>query len=205
MTKRKVIASAIGFVALALAIALHGQDNASDAAKLIEVLQLKPGSTVAEIGAGGGELTIALAKHVGSEGRVFTSELGSDRLKRLRETVDKADMSHIQVVEGHEAHANLAEGCCDALFMRNVYHHFGDPASMNASIARALKPGGRVAIIDFAPPKATAAPGKRGEDGSHGVSAETVASELKDAGFEIVTTEERPKRWFLVVGVKAIR
>jgi ubiquinone/menaquinone biosynthesis C-methylase UbiE len=180
------------------------QNNASDAAKLIDVLQLKPGHVVAEIGAGGGELTVALAKHVGPEGRVFTSELGSDRIAKLRAAVSRGDASNIQVVEGQEAHANLPDGCCDAIFMRNVYHHFADPTTMNASFMRALKPGGRVAIIDFEPRnnKPVGPPGRRGDDSAHGVSTDVVASELKAAGLETVTTEDRGERWFLVVGVK---
>jgi predicted methyltransferase len=196
-------AAAVLVIALA-ASAATAQNNTSDAAKLIEVLKLSPGHTVAEIGAGGGELTIAMAKHVGPSGRVYTSELGSARLSGLRAAVTKSGASNIEVIEGEAAHANLPDGCCDAVFMRNVYHHFGDPSTMNASIFKALKPGGRVALIDFAPRNnaAIAPPGKRGEDASHGVSTDVVVNELKAAGFEIVSTEDRGDRWFLVVGVK---
>jgi ubiquinone/menaquinone biosynthesis C-methylase UbiE len=195
------------FVVLALALivapAVLAQNNTNDTAKLIEVLQLKPGHTVAEIGAGGGELTIAIAKHV-ENGRVYTSELGAERLAKLRDVVTKSGLGNVQVIEGLAEHANLPEGCCDAVFMRNVYHHFGDPKTMNASILRALKPGGRVAVIDFMPRNnvAIGPPGKRGEDAAHGVSTDVVSAELKDAGFQIVTTEDRGERWFLVVGTK---
>lgn len=184
------------------------QNNTSDAAKLIDVLELQPGRTVAEIGAGGGELTIAIAKHVGASGRVLTSELGADRITKLREVVTKSGLTNIEVNDGHEAHANLADRCCDAVFMRNVYHHFTDPSTMNASIFRALKPGGRVAVIDFYPRNnaPVGAPGKRGADSAHGVSVEVVAKELQAAGFQIVTTEDRgeqrDQRWFLVVASK---
>jgi ubiquinone/menaquinone biosynthesis C-methylase UbiE len=180
------------------------QDNTADAKTLIDVLQLKPGSVVAETGAGGGELTLAIARHVGSAGHVYTSELGSERIAKLRDAVAHGGAGNVQVVEGRENEANLPEGCCDAIFMRNVYHHFGAPPLMIASFLRALKPGGRIAVIDFPPRNnaATAPPGKRGADSAHGVSAETVASELSAGGFEIVASEERPNRWFLVVGAK---
>jgi predicted methyltransferase len=190
------------FLLLVLAVPpALAQDNASDTAKLIDVLQLKPGSIVAEIGAGGGELTLALARHVGPSGRVYTSELGADRLTKLRGVVEKSGLAQVQVIEGQEAHANLPEGCCDAVFMRNVYHHFADPATMNASFLKALKPGGRVAVIDFAPRRggAIAPPGERGGNESHGVSVDVVSNELKAAGFEIVASEDRGERWFLVV------
>ena len=51
---------------------------------------------------------------------------------------------------------NLPDGACDAIFMRNVYHHFAAPGPMSASLAAALKPGGRVAVVDFRPPGAEA-------------------------------------------------
>ena len=211
MTKMRALVIAC---AVAAGIAVSGQDNAADTTKLIEVLQLKPGSVVAEIGAGSGELTVAIAKHVGPTGRVYTSELGDDRLKALRATVTKSGAANIEVIEGQPAHANLPDGCCDAVFMRNVYHHFGDPPSMNASFLKALKPDGRIAVIDFSPPPgaAVAAAGKRGEDGQHGVTAEVVSGELQAAGFEIVSASEQPvvegrrrgggQRWFVVVASK---
>ena len=188
--------------ALLVGASASAQNNTSDAAKLIEVLRLTPGSVVAEIGAGGGELTLALAKHVGPNGRVYTSELGDERLTKLRSAVSGA--GNIQVVEGQTAHANLPAGCCDAVFMRNVYHHFADPATMNTSLFEALKPGARVAVIDFSPRNgaAIAPPGKRGDDGAHGVNTDVVSAELKAAGFQIVAAEDRGARWFLVVGVK---
>jgi ubiquinone/menaquinone biosynthesis C-methylase UbiE len=203
MTTRRFGAPVL-LVVLLLAAAASAQNNVADTETLIKVLQLQPGHVVAEIGAGGGELTVAIAKHVGPEGRVFTSELGAERLARLRGVVEKSGLAQVQVVEGHEAHANLQDGCCDAIFLRNVYHHFGDPATMNESIARALKSGARVAVIDFPPRNnaATAPAGKRGESAAHGVSAEVVASELKAAGLTIVSTEDRPNRWFLVVAQK---
>jgi predicted methyltransferase len=87
--------------------------------------------------------------------------------------------------------------------MRDVYHHFTDPGSMNASIFAALKPGGRVAVVDFAPPaKEASRPADRDQDGMHGVSAETVSREIKDAGFEPVSSEVPAGRWFMVVASK---
>jgi ubiquinone/menaquinone biosynthesis C-methylase UbiE len=221
MTKRLIALTSVT-CALVVGVVVYGQNNAADTAKLIEVLQLKPGSVVAEIGAGSGDLTIALANHVGPTGRVYTSELGEDRIKGLRAAVAKSGATNVEVIDGQAAHANLSEGCCDAIFMRNVYHHFGDPTSMNASFLKALKPGGRLAVIDFAPRRmgsgrdeaapTTAPPGKRGEDSSHGVGADVVSAELKAAGFQIVSATDQPaapgatragaQRWFMVVASK---
>jgi len=69
--------------------------------------------------------------------------------------------------------------------MRNVYHHFADPAAMNASISAALKPGGRLAIVDFSPPpgKEATRSADRAKDGMHGISVESLSREMKEAGF----------------------
>jgi ubiquinone/menaquinone biosynthesis C-methylase UbiE len=208
MTMRLLVrpsaAPVIVAIALAVGCTASAQNNAADTETLIKVLQLEPGAVVAEIGAGGGDLTIALAKQVGPNGRVFTSELGDERLAKLRGAVEKSGASNVQVVEGQVADANLAEGCCDAIFMRNVYHHFENPTTMNASFVRALKPGARLVVIDFPPRNdaATAPPGKRGDTSAHGVSAEVVASELKAAGLTVLSTEDRGNRWFLVLAQK---
>jgi ubiquinone/menaquinone biosynthesis C-methylase UbiE len=168
--------------------------------KIFEALGLREGITVCEVGAGDGELSIAAARSVGPNGRVYTSELGDDRVKTLRQKVSEIALPQIVVVAGDPEKTNFPDAACDALFMRNVYHHFGEPARMNASIAAALKPGGRVAIVDFTPPDAEApTPAERGKDGMHGVMSESVSRELKAAGFEDVCSELGEQRWFMVV------
>ena len=113
---------------------------------------------------------------MGSGGRVYTSELGDDRVKTLRDKIAASGLSQITVVAGAATATNFPDAACDALFMRNVYHHFADPARMNAAIAKAVKPGGRVAVVDFTPPGAEAAsPADRDKDGMHGVTPESLS------------------------------
>jgi predicted methyltransferase len=185
------------------AAAAQRSGSTIDTDRIFEVLGVREALTVCEIGAGDGELTIAAARRVGPQGRVYTSELGDDRLKALENKINDSGLAHITVVKGDPVETNFPEGACDALFMRNVYHHFADPAAMNASISAALKPGGRLAIVDFAPPgqEATSAP-DRDNDGTHGISAESVSREMKDAGFEPVASEHGGQRWFMIVVAK---
>jgi ubiquinone/menaquinone biosynthesis C-methylase UbiE len=187
-------------VTLLIPAAVSAQAAAFDTAKIFAAIGVREGATVCEIGAGDGELSIAAAKAVGPQGRIFTSELGEGRLKQLRTRVESANLPQITVVDGDASRTNFAEASCDALFMRNVYHHFLTPSEMNLAIAAALKPGARLAIVDFAPPGAEAScPADRGKDGMHGVTADTVSRELREAGFEAVASESGAQRWFMVV------
>jgi SAM-dependent methyltransferase len=83
--------------------------------------------------------------------------------------VTASGLAHITVVSGDSTRTNFPDGACDSLFMRNVYHHFADPARMNASISAALAAGALFAVVDFTPPAAEAAsPADRSKDGMHG-------------------------------------
>ena len=168
----------------AAALAVQRQDDAADARRLIQVLELSEGSFVADVGAGSGVLTIPIARHVGPTGRVYSTDINPDRLADIRRAVRAAALDNVVVVEGALAQTNLPLACCDAVFMRNVYHHFGDPAAMNASLVQSVKPGGRLAVVDFPPRTGQSAPPDQRSDGdSHGIMAATVIDELVAAGF----------------------
>jgi ubiquinone/menaquinone biosynthesis C-methylase UbiE len=177
--------------AWSVVFAQNAQQDSADTERFIKALEISAGSVVGEIGAGDGTLTLAMAKAVGDEGRVFTNDLNKERMAGLEKAATNAGLKNVTVVEGREAETNFPDQCCDAIFMRNVYHHFGDPPAMNASLLKSLKPGGRLAIIDFGPPPGaeSANPSERGKDGHHGVTTPTVERELKAAGFEIISSQ----------------
>ena len=167
-------------------------------------LNVGPGATICEIGAGDGKLSIEAAAVVGPSGRVLTSELGADKVRALQEKITASGLNQITVVAAEATKTGFADGACDAVFMKDVYHHFADPGAMNASIALALKPGGRLAIVDFTPPPGSEAkiPADRDNDGMHGITPVTLTRELKDAGYEPVASESSG-RWFMVVVKRA--
>ncbi len=182
------------------ALAQTAQENAADAERLIKALGVHAGSVVGEIGAGGGELTIAIAREVGPAGRAFSNDINRKRLADIGTAVEKAELHNVTLIDGHERDTNLPPSCCDALFMRSVYHHFGDPAAMNASLFGSLKPGGRLAVIDFAPDgDESPDPKGRAEEKHHGVTGPTVARELQAAGFEVLSTESVRGHQFIVL------
>jgi ubiquinone/menaquinone biosynthesis C-methylase UbiE len=145
--------------------------------RLRQVLALEAGSVVADVGAGKGELTVALAREVRSNGRVFATEIDARRLKELREAVVDARLDNVTVVDARSRETGLPPNCCDAIVLRRVYHHLTDPASINASLLRSLRPGGVLAVIDFPPPFFWSR-------GSLGVPAKAVIDEVSASGFE---------------------
>jgi ubiquinone/menaquinone biosynthesis C-methylase UbiE len=184
------------------ATALAAQDRA-DTAWLVEVLELRPGAVVADIGAGTGELAVSIAQRVSPGGRVFASELGDRSLERLRRAVESAPVGNVIVLEGDPDRTNLPEECCDAVFLRSVYHHFASPRAMNASLWGSLKPGGRLAVIDFAPRGSeSVGPTGRAVGDRHGVTARTVEDELKQVGFVVLSSEQRRDGSIYVVARK---
>jgi ubiquinone/menaquinone biosynthesis C-methylase UbiE len=147
--------------------------------RIRQVLTLEPGTVVADVGAGKGELTFALASEVGSKGHVFSTELDPERLKRLREAVLVAKLDNVTVVEAYSGETGLPANCCNAIVLRRVYHHLTDPSGINASLLRSLRPGGVLAVIDFPPPFFLSR-------GRFGVAAKIVTSEVTSSGFEFV-------------------
>jgi precorrin-6B methylase 2 len=121
----------------------------AEVTRLAERLSLHEGMTVAEIGAGTGWLTVEVAQRVGPSGRVYSTELTAPRLDAIRHAAREAGVSNVTVLEAGDRTTNLSASCCDAIFMRRVYHHLSDAPAVTASLRKALKAGGRLAIIEF--------------------------------------------------------
>ncbi len=129
---------------------VHGT-TAGEVERLAEWLEVRAGTHVADLGAGDGTFSVALARRVGPSGQVYATEIDDERLAEIRRAVTDAEVSNITVIEGAASSTNLPDACCDALFSRAVYHHLTDPAAIHADIHRVLRPGGRLLVIDFEP------------------------------------------------------
>jgi SAM-dependent methyltransferase len=160
----------------------------SEVEHLAQVLALRPGSSVADVGAGSGEVSIALVPYVAPGGRVYSTEIDPTMIKKLRVAAQKATPGSLVAVAGTEHDTKLPNDCCDAIFLREVYHHLTDPISIDRSLYKATHPGGRLAIIDFEPtPLAGPAPvGVPANRGGHGVPERIVENELTTSGFMLV-------------------
>jgi SAM-dependent methyltransferase len=168
----------------------------SESARLATVLGLREGSRVADVGAGKGEYALQLARLVGPTGHVFATEIDNKRRRQIQSAAASAGLQHLSVVEAREVDTGLERDCCDAILMRGVYHHVTRPVETNASLRGALRPGGRLAVVDFPPGwflstffRVKGVPANRG---GHGVRAEVVIEELEAAGFSL---ERRLDKW----------
>jgi ubiquinone/menaquinone biosynthesis C-methylase UbiE len=166
-------------------IKLHA-DAADEISRLAALMEWKQGTIVADIGAGDGGYSFEAAARVGASGKVFATEIDQAKLKGLKAEVKKRNLQNVTVVESLEADTNLPAACCDAIFLRRVYHHLTKPQEFNANLIRSLKPGGRLAIIEF-PPRAGLEPveGVPANRGGHGIPQKIVIEELTAAGLHI--------------------
>ena len=150
--------------------------------ELTKLLELKPGMTVADVGAGFGAWTMRFSKLVGPSGRVYATDIGSAQLASLRESMKREGLTNVTVLEGAVDSTNLPAQCCDAILIRDAYHHLTQPAAIVKSLAAALKPGGRLAVIDFPPrPKTDVPQGVPADRLGHGVPPEVVQREVSAA------------------------
>jgi ubiquinone/menaquinone biosynthesis C-methylase UbiE len=141
---------------------------------------------VAEVGAGTGWLTVEVARRVGESGRIYSTELNPRRLGQIREAVADAGLTNVIVTEAVERASNLPAGCCDAVFMRRVYHHFDDPSAILRDLRDALVDGGRLVIIEFE------SSGMLGTVTGLGIDRARLTAEVSADGSELVTIDDWP-------------
>jgi SAM-dependent methyltransferase len=182
--------SGIALALLSIFVGFGGGQDVwhTEADRLGTLLNWRRGDVIAEIGANKGQLTLEASRRVGPTGKVFSTEIDKEALAHLKELA--ANNKNIVVVSGGEAETNLPPACCDSIFMRLVYHHLTKPAEMNESLFRALKSGGRLAVIDENPREGTSVPeGVPANRGGHGIPQKLLISELSAAGFVLEKVE----------------
>jgi ubiquinone/menaquinone biosynthesis C-methylase UbiE len=176
------------------------EQAAIEVPKLAELLDLKPGMTVADVGAGGGAMAVAMARWLGSSGHVYATDIGQPQLAEIRDLVAREGLSNVDVIEGAVSATNLPNSCCDAILMHDVYHHLTHPGDINESVAAALKARGRFAIIDFEPEAGSKIPeGVPENRGGHGIRPTLVVAEVTGSGFQHLSTGVARYTFFLVL------
>jgi ubiquinone/menaquinone biosynthesis C-methylase UbiE len=202
MTTTRLVVSLSAFAAITIGLAAAAGAASRferEVERLAELLGIGPGSRVADVGAGNGRVAIALAERVGAEGHVYATEIEASKREKIERAARDAGLANLTVIEALEDATGLPEACCDAIFLRSVYHHLAKPEPILGSLAHSLRPGGRLVVIDFRPTRWLAlwtpsdVPADRG---GHGVPPEIVRREAEAAGFEFLALDEEwPGSW----------
>lgn len=116
---------------------------------LVKLLDLKPGDAVADIGAGSGVISELLSKQVGETGKVFAVDIQQEMLDRLQKRMNRLGISNVELVLGNERSPQLKPGSVDLAIMVDVYHEIEFPYEMVMAISQSLKPGGRIAFVEY--------------------------------------------------------
>jgi ubiquinone/menaquinone biosynthesis C-methylase UbiE len=206
MNRKRLLAATLTCLALTLVGLFHraSADAADEIKRLATLMDWKPGTIVADIGAGDGRYAFAAVQLVGPSGKVFATEIDEEKLVTLKSDVTKRRLTNVIVIDSKETDTNLPPECCDAIFLRRVYHHLTKPAEFDQALLRSLKPGGRLAIIEF-PPRSGLGPvqGVPANRGGHGIPQEIVIDELTTAGLQLVkTVNDWPADDYLVLFIK---
>ena len=143
--------------------------------RVMDVLKISEGKSVADIGAGSGWFTTRAAKRVGDKGKVFAVEINQEYIKHINERARKENYTNIQTVLGAEDNPNLPKNSVDAVLILKTYHEITEPVKVLRNLRQSLKSNALVGIID-----------KNGKGDDHGINKEIVVEEAKRAGFVLV-------------------
>jgi tRNA A58 N-methylase Trm61 len=164
----------------------------------LDALGIRPGMVVADVGAGTGYMSLRLAKRVGPAGKVYANDLQPEMLRRLRENAAKARITNIETIQGEETDPKLPPGRMDLVLLVDVYHEFSEPRKMIDKIRDALKPDGRLVLLEY-----------RKEDPNvpireeHKMTVAEVKAELEPQGFVLIQVIETLPRQHILILTKA--
>lgn len=165
--------------------------------QVVKALDIKPGMTIADIGAGSGYFTRRFAKAAGPSGKVYAVDISSDILDYLKKRAHKEGLNNIEVVVDKPDDPMLPENSLDLAFFGEVTHHIGHRTDFFKKIYADLKPDGRMAIIDF-PPEAHAK-GWCPHPADQLIPSWEIIREAEDAGFKLDRTYDFiPREYFIV-------
>ena len=136
---RKQVAASLGDPA---------RDQSMKPGQLMNEMGLKAGMTVADVGTGIGFMLPFLSKRVGADGHVIAEDIEDDFLAMARQAADTQNLSNVTFVKGTVTDPKLPDGGVDIELVLDAYHHFDYPEKMLASLHKALKPVGRLVLVD---------------------------------------------------------
>lgn len=157
------------------------RDAEEGPALMRQELQVKPGMVVCDLGCGNGYHTLPLAEMVGAKGKVLAVDAQPEMIEMLRQNIDAKGLKNIEPILGLFYDPKLPPNSCDVILLVDVYHEFSHPVEMLAAMRAALKPDGRLALVEF-----------RAEDASvpikpeHKMTKSQILKEMQANGLELM-------------------
>ena len=164
--------------------------------QIMDALGIADASVVADIGAGSGWFTIRLARRVGPRGLVYAEDVQKEMINAILRRVGREGFNNVQARLGSNNDPRLPPASLDAALMVDAYHEVADRVTMLANLAKALKPGGRLGIVDFRLDGTGPGP-----DPEERVSPDVVVSDATKAGLKLIRQEPFLQyQYFLIFG-----
>jgi SAM-dependent methyltransferase len=164
--------------------------------QIMDALKIADGARVADIGAGSGWFTIRLADRVGPNGAVYAEDVQTQMLQSIERRVSRAGFKNVQTVLGTPTNPNLPTGSLDVVLMVDSYQEL-EPAnrvSFLRNLAAALKPNGRIGVVNYKPGRGGPGPDVR-------IDSKTVEDNAREAGLLVLGRENLPYQYLLVMGL----
>jgi ubiquinone/menaquinone biosynthesis C-methylase UbiE len=148
--------------------------------RVMDAVGITTGLVLAEIGAGRGRYTVHLAVRVGETGKVYAEDIDAAALRHLDRRCQTWKLKNVESIRGDVLDAKLPDGELDLIFIISSYHHFEDPVTLLQGALKALKPDGKLAIVEWLP---------WSKSDTEGTEPEVMESQMRRAGYLLVRTE----------------
>jgi ubiquinone/menaquinone biosynthesis C-methylase UbiE len=162
--------------------------------KALDAIDLRPGMIVADVGAGTGYFSLRMARRVGPSGKVYANDIQPEMLEKLRASAQREKLANIETVLGSEADPKLPLSKIDMVLLVDVYHEFSQPQEMLQHIRAALKPDGRLILLEYR--KEDPAVPIRPE---HKMSVPEVKAEVEAEGYKLDKVIETLPRQHIII------
>lgn len=177
--------------AVARGLGSPNRDERQKPRQLVKAMDLGPGMVVADVGTGVGYMLPFLSRAVGKEGRVLAQDIFDDFLQGAREKAEKEDLANVTFIKGEPDDPRLPENAVDVILALDSYHHYDYPEKMLAAFHKALRPGGRLAVVEFYR-RPNAMPNGRAMKHIRADQPEVVR-EIESGGFRLVSSQDHIK------------
>ena len=156
-----------------------GRDQRLHVNRVMDILGIAPGKSVADIGAGSGWFAVRAARRVGSSGTVYAVDINPEAIRYIDRRVHSESLANIKTILSKPDDPMLPKEALDAVLLLKTYHEVADPVALLEHLRPALRPGARLGIID-----------RNGNGTDHGVGRRIVVEEAARAGYHLVQTYE---------------